>query len=223
MKRELEKKRCILGIGIDFLIAFYGILGSVVEIYENGFIMLSYYTVLSNLFISAVCLLDIAYQIRELKDKKNSPWIKRIKYFATCCMTITFMVVLLVLAPMGGVQEYIRMFFEGPLKYQHTLCPILAVASFFAIDNYQSDFGKKTVVSSLIPTIIYAVVSTSLNIAKIMHGPYQFLYVYEQPVWMSFLYVVIIIGMAYMIAWALWKISWEIKKYKSSEREKNYI
>lgn len=220
MEQEIQKKRCILGMGIDFLIAFYGILGSFIEIYENGFIMLSYYTVLSNIFISIVCLLDIVYQVRELKEKRNFSWIKKIKYFGTCCMTITFMVVFFVLAPMGGLPEYIRIFFEGPLKYQHTLCPILAVVSFFVIDIYQNDLGKNTVVASLTPTILYAVVSISLNIAKVMYGPYPFLRVYEQPLWMSLFYVVLIIGMAYFIGWVLWKISWQMKKSQSEVGEK---
>lgn len=223
MKQEIQKKRCILAIGIDFLIVFYGILGSVIEIYENGFIMLSYYTVLSNIFISMACMLDIVYQIRELKGKTNFSWIKHIKYFATCCMTITFMVVFFILAPAGGIQEYIRSFFEGPLKYQHTLCPVLSVVSFFVIDTYQNDLGKKEVFASLTPTILYAVVSTSLNIAKVMYGPYPFLYVYEQPLGLSLFYVVLIIGIAYFIGWALWKISWQIKKSWSGVGEKNYI
>lgn len=126
-------------------------------------------------------------------------------------MTITFMVVFFVLAPAGGIEEYIQIFFEGPLKYQHTLCPILAVLSFLVIDTYQNGLKKNMVVASLTPTILYAVISTSLNIAKVMHGPYPFLYVYEQPVWMSVIYVFLIIGMAYLIGVGLWKISWLIK------------
>lgn len=221
----MQKKRCIIGIGMDFFLIFFGILGSYIEIYENGIIMLSYYTVLSNIFISIACLFDIVYQIRELKGKSKFAWIKSIKYFATCCMTITFMVVFFVLAPMGGVKEYIRIFFEGPLLFQHTLCPIAAIISFLLIDIRQNSLHKNAVVLSLTPTILYAVVSTSLNIAKVMYGPYPFLRVYEQPVWMSFLYVVIIIGMAYLIGWGLWKISWKIEnsQRKVGKMINNYL
>ena len=49
MNLEAQKKRCILGIIIDVIIIIFGIWGSYVEIYENGIIMLSYYTVESNL------------------------------------------------------------------------------------------------------------------------------------------------------------------------------
>ena len=212
MKLEAQKKRNILGIIIDVVIIIFGIWGSYVEIYENGMIMLSYYTVESNLFISLACILDMIYQIRVFKQKEGQAWIKDVKYLATCCMTITFMVVLFVLAPAGGIPEYIRMFFEGPLKYQHTLCPILAVFSFFVIDTYQNDLKKKRILLSLTPTVLYAVVSTSLNIAKVMYGPYMFLHVYEQSIGMSVFYVALILGMAYVIGYFLWKISSLIRK-----------
>ncbi len=212
MKLEAQKKRSILGIIIDVVIIIFGIWGSYAEVYENGIVMLSYYTVESNLFISMACLLDLVYQVRILNQKEKLSWIKNMKYFATCCMTITFMVVFFILAPSGGIPEYIRIFFEGPLKYQHTLCPILAVFSFFVVDTYQNDLKKNMILVSLTPTILYAIVTTSLNIAKIMYGPYPFLHVYEQSIGMSVFYVILIIGIAYLIGWFLWKISSLVRK-----------
>lgn len=212
MNLEAQKKRSILGIIIDVVIIIFGIWGSYAEVYENGIVMLSYYTVESNLFISLACLLDLVYQVRVLNQKEKLSWIKNMKYLATCCMTITFMVVFFILAPSGGIPEYIRIFFEGPLKYQHTLCPILAVFSFFVVDTYQNDLKKKMILVSLTPTILYAIVTTSLNIAKIMYGPYPFLHVYEQSIGMSVFYVFLIIGIAYLIGWFLWKISSLVRK-----------
>lgn len=212
MNLEAQKKRSILGIIIDVVIIIFGIWGSYAEVYENGIVMLSYYTVESNLFISMACLLDLVYQVRILNQKEKLSWIKNMKYLATCCMTITFMVVFFILAPSGGIPEYIRIFFEGPLKYQHTLCPILAVFSFFVVDTYQNDLKKNMILVSLTPTILYAIVTTSLNIAKIMYGPYPFLHVYEQSIGMSVFYVILIIGIAYLIGWFLWKMSSLVRK-----------
>lgn len=212
MNLEAQKKRSILGIIIDVVIIIFGIWGSYAEVYENGIVMLSYYTVESNLFISMACLLDLMYQVRVLNQKEKLSWIKNMKYLATCCMTITFMVVFFILAPSGGIPEYIRIFFEGPLKYQHTLCPILAVFSFFVVDTYQNDLKKNMILVSLTPTILYAIVTTSLNIAKIMYGPYPFLHVYEQSIGMSVFYVFLIIGIAYLTGWFLWKISSLVRK-----------
>lgn len=207
MRLEEQKKRNMLGIIIDIIIVIFGVWGTCAEIYEHGIIMLSYYTVESNIFISLACLLDLVYQIRIFKQGEPLPWIKNIKYLATCCMTITFMVVMFILAPAGGIPEYIRMFFEGPLKYQHTLCPILAVFSFFVVDAYQNDLKKHVVLASMTPTILYGIVTISLNIAKVMYGPYAFLHVYEQSIAMSVIYGVVIFGIAYVIGYFLWKVS----------------
>lgn len=58
---------------------------------------------------------------------------------------------------------------------------------------------KDTVIAFL-PTLIYAVVMVILNIAKAVHGPYPFLYVYEQPIYMSVVWGIVIPGIAWIIA-----------------------
>lgn len=65
---------------------------------------------------------------------------------------------------------------------------------------------------ALIPTIIYAVITTSLNIAKVMYGPYPFLYVYEQSVGMSVFWCILIISIEYAIVWLLWKTNQILKE-----------
>lgn len=207
MEQKVQRKRCVAAIVIDVVIIILGILGTYIEIYENGLGMLGYYTVDSNILMVGCCFLDIIYQVRELQGQKNLIWIKDIKYTGVCCMTITFCIVFFVLAPMGGLEGYLRIFFEGALKYQHFLCPILAVVSFLFIDRFQITLKRGMVYVALIPTIIYAVITTSLNIARVMHGPYPFLYVYEQSVGMSVFWCVLIIGIEYLIVWLLWKIN----------------
>lgn len=204
----MEQKAIVL----DILIIVFGILGTYIEIYENGLGMLGYYTVDSNILMVLCCLLDIIYQVRELQGQKNFIWIKDIKYIGVCCMTITFCIVLFVLAPMGGVVGYLRIFFEGALKYQHFLCPTLTMASFWFIDRFQITLKRSMVYVALIPTIIYAAITTSLNIARVMYGPYPFLYVYEQSVFMSVFWFVLIIGIEYLIVWLLWKINQTLNK-----------
>ncbi len=212
MEQKVQKKQCITAIVLDLLIIVFGILGTYIELYENGPGMLGYYTVDSNIFMAACCFLDIIYQIRELQGQKNYVWVKEVKYTGVCCMTITFCIVFFVLAPMGGLEGYQRIFFEGALKYQHFLCPILSVASYLFIDRFQVILKRSMVYVALIPTIIYAVITVSLNIARIMYGPYPFLYVYEQSVGMSFFGGVLILGIEYLIVWLLWKINQTVKK-----------
>lgn len=212
-----QKKLCILGCILDVLIVIFGCLGSYIEIHENTIVMLSYYTTDSNILMAAACMLDIYYQIRAGKGETAPKWIKKVKFFGVCCMSITFLVVFFVLAPQGGIVGYYRSFFEGALKYQHFLCPLLAVLSFFLVDSRQEAVGKTTAKLALIPTVCYAIAATVGNIIKVMHGPYPFLYVYEQPIYMSILWAVIVLGMAYVISWGLRKIN--IKVYGKSTLE----
>ena len=53
---------------------------------------------------------------------------------------------------------------------------------------------------AMVPTLLYGVVAIILNVLRVWHGPYPFLYVYEQPVWLTAVWVVVILGAAFLIA-----------------------
>jgi hypothetical protein len=59
----------------------------------------------------------------------------------------------------------------------------------------------------VLPTLFYGVTAIALNIARVMHGPYPFFYVYEQPAWASVLWVIGILFCSWLIAWGVWKLS----------------
>jgi len=72
----------------------------------------------------------------------------------------------------------------------------------FLEDN--SSIEKKQVFLSILPTGLYAVPVLILNIAKIMYGPYPFLYVYEQPIWMTCIWIIVILAMAALLSFLLY-------------------
>lgn len=201
------KGQCYLAIGLDMLIVIFGMIGTIWEIYANGWGMLGYYTVDSNIFIDICCLLDIIDQLRILKQKEISVWMKNIKYIASCCMMVTFLVVIFILAPMGGWSGLIKILFGGALLYHHFLCPILTIVSFLCVDSKQCSIDRNMVRIAIIPTTIYAAIIIMLNVAKIIYGPYPFLYVYEQPIIMSVLWCILILSLAYVIALGLWQLN----------------
>ena len=55
----------------------------------------------------------------------------------------------------------------------------------------------------MLPTLIYALILMALNLMRVVEGPYPFLRVYEQPVYMSIIWVIVILGSAYGIAFLL--------------------
>ena len=93
------------------------------------------------------------------------------------------------------------------MKYQHFLCPLLSIGSFLLVDSFQELVDKTTLRLALIPTVFYAIAAVIGNITKVIYGPYPFLHVYEQSVYMSIFWTVIIVGMAYFISFGFTKIN----------------
>lgn len=197
-----EKKMAYI---FDGIILLCSMIGTIWEIWENGWIMLSYYTIDSNIFIAVCCLLDILYQRSGQDKKERMGWIKNLKYMATCCMMVTFFVVIFILAPTGGIKGLIGIMTEGALLFHHTICPVVAVISYYRADSKQYKLKKNMIYAGMLPTVLYAIVILSLNVKKILYGPYPFLYIYEQAVWVSVMWMLVILGLAVILGWVLWK------------------
>ena len=110
--------------------------------------------------------------------------------------TVTIVVVLTILSWQVGDLGWLL--FNGSMFFTHTLCPILAIVLFTAFNP--CEFKKTDARYAMIFTLGYAAVALVLNIAKIWHGPYPFLWVYEQPIWASVMWVVVILAGAFGLA-----------------------
>ena len=176
---------------------------------EGGLPVLRYYTVESNLlaaFVSlsfVVCFFVGHGQVPRL--------VTRLRYLTTCCLTVTLLVVVFVLAPLMRDYTLWRLLSEGSMLYQHLLCPVLAIFSFTVLERDER-LTKRDILFSLIPTALYAAVTIPLNIARVLRGPYPFLLVYEQPVWASCLWIVAIFGLAAAIGAGLYFLGVPRKK-----------
>lgn len=168
--------------------------------------MFLFYTELSNLFAMAVCLAVALCQLRALCTGGEMPaWARTLKYVVTCCLMLTFLTVVFVLAPMYGPDGHSVMLLTSSMLYNHFLNPVLAFLSFTLLERAPA-LPRRTVRYALVPTLLYGSVVLAANIAKVYKGPYPFLYVYEQPVWVSALWMVTILGGNALIALAVWKL-----------------
>ena len=159
-----------------------------------------FYTVDSNILAQLACALHAAFLIRRLKTGRNVPGrVTVFKYAASCCLALTFTVVVLVLAPCYGAAGYKAMLLSGSMLFHHLLCPAAALLSFILFDAGPR-LPRSAVRIALLPTVIYAVVLVSLNAAGLVEGPYPFLRVRAQPWWASILWVCAILGGAYLLA-----------------------
>lgn len=187
----------ILAIITNLIIVIIELIAFIICYQKDGISCFQYYTQDSNLFLMVVSLIYLIYEIISTDTKEDIPhWISILKYSATTCVTTTFLVVATVLAPvMGG---YKAMMIDGTMLYHHLICPVLAFISFIFLENHKIS-GSKDALIAMIFTVIYGIIAVTLNIFKIMDGPYPFLRVYEQSLLMSIMWVVLMNGSAYLL------------------------
>ena len=192
-----ERKKLVTYLILNILISVFEIIAFALVIQRRGAETFQYYTQLSNLFLLICSFANIVFLARALKTKKQVPHIVNLlTYMATCTTTVTLIVVLFVLSWMVGDLWWLLTY--DSMLYMHTLCPILAIVMLLWCAPERQN--KKSALFALIPTIIYAIVGIAMNIARLWDGPYPFLKVYNQPIWASFGWAVVILGVAYLIA-----------------------
>lgn len=169
---------------IPILLIVLEIIGTSMSL-SHGWSSLIYYTVDSNILnlISCICFVFFG----------EKQWTKNLRYVATCCLTLTFLIVVFVLCP---IEHSLFLLYQGEQLYHHLLCPILSFVSFCFIEK-SKDIKLRY---ALIPTLIYAVVMIIGNILYVVEGPYPFLRVHDQPIWASCLWTVLILGICFGIA-----------------------
>lgn len=174
-------------------------------------IIFVYYTWISNLFMLVCCVLcAFAYY------NKSSVFYKicmNLKFVAMVMLAITFLVVITILLPSSINDNWHTMFTGGNL-YHHIVCPLLAVLIFLGFDDYEP-FALKKVLLPAIPTLIYAIVFVLLNFFRVVDGPYPFLRVHNQPVWVSIFFFVLIISLCLIISLVFVKIKNRLIKGKT--------
>ena len=163
----------------------------------RGIMAAQYYTQLSNLMLMIAAIILEVFLIRKIVKKTAIPrWVGLVLFSAVAATTVTIVVVLTILSWQVGDLGWLL--FNGSMLFTHTLCPILAIILFTVFNP--CEFKKTDARYAMIFTLGYAVVAMTMNIAKIWHGPYPFLWVYEQPVWISVMWVIVILAGAYGLA-----------------------
>lgn len=196
MKRNIK-----IALLLNILIIIFELIGFVMSFKDFGFTLFEYYTQDSNLI---ALLASIFFVIYALKDKIPN-WVKIFRYVASSALMLTFLVVIFILIPTMKEIGAFNLLFDGTMLYHHTLCPLISLVSFVFFEKYT--YKKKNTLYALSFTVTYALIITTLNILKLIKGPYPFLYVYEQPLYMSILWFIIIVGGSYGITLLLGKLS----------------
>jgi hypothetical protein len=191
----MKKRESII---LNLLIIILEIIGLVLSFKEIGKSAIMYYTQLSNIFLLIASILYLVF----LDEKRR--FVSIIKYSATVSVIITFLVVLFILGPTYDFNYNWLLFGKANIFY-HLLCPILGFISFTFYEQHNIG-GAKDYFYSMLFTLIYSVVMITLNIANVVDGPYLFLRVTHNSIIESLLWIVIIIGGAFVLTYLLSKL-----------------
>ena len=209
MQNTLKIKRTKTALVFNLAIIACEIAAIIIVFFKLGCYPLVYYTEDSNLFALVACAVMAGFQVRYLKSGKEIPHsVQMFKYMAAAVLSVTFIVVLAVLSPMrgDGINGWLYMLFNKDSTFLHTLCPILTILSFVLFEK-EPHLDAKSAFTAIIPTLIYAIVLIILNIVGAVDGPYPFLRVMNQPVYMSFVWFIVIVGGAFFLALLLQKLN----------------
>ena len=193
------KKKALL---LNSLIVVLEAIGLVFYVSRMHTLSLEYYTMDSNILALITSLLFLLFY------GKEKEWIKDLRLITTCALTITFLVVIFILTPMLNFRLFYLLFGDEMLVF-HTLCPILSFISYV----FYEDASKKKYLGFCF-TMFYALVLVILNLMNIVDGPYPFLRIKEQSIYMTLLWGLIIIGGSYFIGLGINKLNQKIKKSK---------
>ena len=170
---------------------------------QRGIMDLMFYTELSNIFGGVACALCFVGELRELRGAGACPHAFRLaKFAASCCLLMTFVVVVLVLMPTynaAGMDGFYLMFCIQELPITHFAGPMLVFVSYVVFEAERTMTFRQSMMA-LVPTLAYAAVAYPCNIAGIWEGPYPFLLVWQMPVWQSVLWFIALCGLALGLA-----------------------
>ena len=172
LKNILTVLRKLASAAMNFLIVYFETIAVPMSWAMGGTIMFTMYTELSNIFNGAVCLLVGLWQLGCIFTGRELPrWVKQLKFWSTSCLTMTFLTVVFILAPMyeDGNGWYI-MLFTGSMLYHHFLNPVVAMVSFLLFER-EPRLPLASVPLALVPTIVYGVYDLWGNITGRFVGP----------------------------------------------------
>ena len=158
-----------------------------------------YYTHISSTVALLASVLICGELTREITNpsKRTRVFFRRIRYVSVCMQALTMLVVLCIILPTDLISGTFSLYRYANVG-EYLICPVLSLVSMIVFGDYRG-VTKKDAFVALIPSVVYASVMTLFNIFRVVDGPYDFLRVHNQSVFMSAFWAVVIIGGAYAV------------------------
>ncbi len=154
--------------------------------YSRGLELFIFYTQLSNIItlISSVCFIF----------SRNAMIAITLRYLSTVMLTMTVLITLFVLIPMGA--GFKNMMLSGSGLFHHFLSPLISITSYFLWEQHSSLWGVPVAV-----TVVYGIVLLYLNYIRVVEGPYPFFRVHKMKVKNIVLWMAALVALITLLSW----------------------
>ena len=140
---------------------------------------------------------SIIYVIVVLTKKEPNFLSLALRYVSTTCLVLTLVGTFYVATTTG--ENYLDSFIKGSHLFNNLLCPIVSVVSFTMFEGDRRLNKKKTIWYALIPTVIYGIIMFICNLTNTFTGPYPFMMINDNPVYIIVIVVLITLVLNYVI------------------------
>lgn len=181
-----------LALGSNILLIVLASLGLYFSIIDkNAFL---YYSDNAGMFALSS---SIIYVIIVLAKKEPNFLCLALRYVSTTCLVLTLVGTFYVATTTG--ENYLDSFIKGSHLFNNLLCPIVSVISFTLFEGDRRLNKKKTIWYALIPTVIYGIIMLVCNVSNTFTGPYSFMMINDNPVYVTVIVFVVTIILNYVI------------------------
>ena len=203
-----SRKRIIIAILFDLFVGVLGLIGTLAQTFGagaegnlsfHGLSLYRFFTTDGNVYATIVALLGIVFGILDLvkKQEKERNWLYGLLLASVVGETVILLVVPLVLSPMMG--GFLWLYASFYLFNFHFFMPLLVLVRFLFFTKAPSAFKKKWAWVGGATIWVYGIavlIPIFLKVWTKANGliPYPFLYVYENPWYMTFFFIVLLLG-----------------------------
>lgn len=181
-----------LALGSNILLIVLASLGLYFSIIDkNAFL---YYSDNAGMFALSS---SIIYVIVILTKKEPNFLSLALRYVSTTCLVLTLVGTFYVATTTG--ENYLDSFIKGSHLFNNLLCPIVSFVSFTLFEGDRRLNKKKTIWYALIPTVIYGIIMLVCNVTNTFTGPYSFMMINDNPVYLTVIVFIVTIILNYVI------------------------
>ena len=185
-----KNNKLALGSNIFLIVlAGLGLFFSIVD--KNAFL---YYSDNAGMFALSS---SIIYVIVVLTKKEPNFLSLALRYVSTTCLVLTLVGTFYVATTTG--ENYLDSFIKGSHLFNNLLCPIVSFVSFTMFEGDRRLNKKKTIWYALIPTVIYGIIMLVCNVSNTFTGPYSFMMINDNPVYVTVIVFIVTIILNYVI------------------------